>query len=130
MVNINSQKYINDKYPIDGVCERVGDLENKDKKRSEIIKLDISKGKIGNNTFGKNKILVGSLKLEGFTDLRKLIVSSHQITSLDVSDCQKLEELDCRGNQLNNLNVSGCSSLKKIDCSDNNLSELNLTTCS
>jgi len=69
------------------------------------------------------------LKLEGFTNLRKLIVSSHQLVELDVSGCKSLVELDCRSNELNNLKVNGCSNLKKFDCSNNNLSELDLSTC-
>src|SRR5207244_2262948 len=92
--------------------------------------LDIRKGKVGNNFFNNSKKLVGSLKLEGFTNLRTLIASSHQLIELDVSECKNLVELDCRSNELNNLNINGCSNLKKIDCSNNNnLNELDLSTC-
>jgi len=128
--NVNAQKWLDEKYPIDGVCKRDNDVENnKDKKREEITELDIRKGKIGNGFFRKNKNLVGSLKLKRFANLRKLIISSHQLISLDVSDCSNLEELDCRSNELTSLNVSSCSSLKKIDCSNSHLKELDLSTC-
>ncbi|KLL05389.1 MAG: hypothetical protein MRERV_1c065 [Mycoplasmataceae bacterium RV_VA103A] len=92
--------------------------------------LDLRKGKVGNGIFNKNKNLIEDLKLEGFTNLRKLIISSHQLISLDVSNCPSLEELDCRSNELTALNVTNCSNLKKIDCSNNPLWALDLSTCS
>src|SRR3954469_2976157 len=111
------------------MCQRDNDLENNGKTRKGITLLDIRKSKVGNGIFSKNKNLTEDLKLEGFTNLRKLIISSHQIINLDVSGCPKLEELDCRGNELDSLNVTGCSNLKKIDCSNNNIEELDLSTC-
>ena len=62
--------------------------------------------------------------------MRKLIISSHQLIELDISECENLVELDCRSNELNNLNANGCANLKKIDCSNNNLNGLDLSTCS
>jgi Leucine-rich repeat (LRR) protein len=129
MINVNAQEWLDEKYPANGTCQRGNDSENKNKTRKEIITLDIRKSKVGSLISGKK--LFGSLKLEGFANLRKLIVSSHQLIGLDVSDCPNLEELDCRSNEINNnnLNVSGCSNLKKIDCSNNNIEELDLGTC-
>ena len=129
MVNINAQEYINQKYPIEGVCKRDNDPENKGKKREEVTILDISQGKVGSNYFSDGKTLVGSLKLERFTNLRTLIVSSHQLISLDLSDCPNLEELNCQNNELTNLNVINCSNLKKINCSNNNIERLDLGAC-
>ncbi|RHZ36506.1 GTPase [endosymbiont GvMRE of Glomus versiforme] len=130
MVNINAQNWLNEKYPVDKACQRDGDSENKNKTRKEITHLDIRKGKVGSFLSGGDKSLVGSLKLEGFTSLRKLIVSSHQLIELDLSECKNLVELDCRSNELNNLNVNGCADLKRVDCSNNNIRELDLSTCS
>ncbi|CAG8690309.1 14263_t:CDS:2, partial [Ambispora leptoticha] len=113
----------------DGVCKRDSDLENKGKTREEITKLDISKGKIGNNYFKEGKNLVGSLRLEGFTNLRTLICFGHQLIGLDVSNCSNLENLDCRDNELNSLNTTGCLNLKTIDCSSNHIRELDLSAC-
>ncbi|RHZ35880.1 GTPase [endosymbiont GvMRE of Glomus versiforme] len=127
MVNKNAQDWLNEKYPINSACQRDNDSENKGKKREEITRLDIRKGKVG--WYLNEKTLVGSLKLEGFTNLRTLIVSSHQLIKLDVSNCPNLEELDCHFNELNNLNVNGCSNLEKINCSNNNLSGLSLDNC-
>src|SRR5687768_14361993 len=129
MVNENAQEWLNKKYPLNGTCQRENDPENKNKTRKEITHLDIRKGKIGSFLSGGDKNLVGSLKLERFTNLRTLIIFSHQLIELDVSECKNLVELDCRSNELNNLNVNGCANLKKLDCSNNNLSELDLTTC-
>ncbi|CAG8678663.1 5344_t:CDS:2, partial [Cetraspora pellucida] len=127
---VNSQEYINQKYPIDGACKSGSDKENKDKRREEIIELDLSKGKVGKGLFNNDgKTLTGSLKLERFTKLRKLIIISQQITELDVSKCENLTELDCQNNQIDILNVSGCSNLKIINCSNNHIKELDLNTC-
>lgn len=127
--NVNAQNWLDKKYPKGGVCKRGNDSENKGKTRAGITLLDIRKGKLGNGIFRKNKNLIESLVIRGFTNLRKLIISSHQLINLDVSDCPNLEELDCRSNELTSLNVSGCSNLKKIDCSNNPLRELDFSTC-
>ena len=118
MKNISSQEWLNEKYPENGVCQRNFDQKNKGKKREEITELDIGKGNIGKTFWGGegDKNLVGSLKLEGFTNLRKLVCSGHELISLDVSDCPNLEELDCQSNKLNNLNINGCYNLEKVNC--------------
>ncbi|CAG8626067.1 7916_t:CDS:2, partial [Ambispora leptoticha] len=75
--------------------------------------------------------LKGDLKLERFTNLRTLIISSHKLTSLNLSECKNLRELDCSNNDLNDLNISGCSKLKKINCIGNNfLEEIDISSCS
>ncbi|WP_147411020.1 GTPase [endosymbiont GvMRE of Glomus versiforme] len=112
---------------MNGNCKRGNDSENKGKRRAEITELDIRKGKVG--WYLNEKNLVGSLKLEGFTNLRTLIISSHQLIELDLSECKSLAELDCRSNELTSLNVNGCSNLKNIDCSNNNIRKLDLSTC-
>ncbi|CAG8481859.1 862_t:CDS:2 [Cetraspora pellucida] len=127
--NVNAQQYINEKYSINGVCKSSSDEENKGKRREEITELDLSKGKVGKGFFNDGKTLTGSLKLEGFTKLRKLIISSQQITELDVSECENLTELDCQNNQVDKLNVSNCSNLKKINCSNNHIKGLDLSFC-
>ncbi|WNE40463.1 MAG: hypothetical protein GBAus27B_000530 [Mycoplasmataceae bacterium] len=88
--NINAQEWLNEKYPIERACQRSGDSENKGKKRGYITKLDLSKGKLGKRFWKKegNVVLFGTLKLEEFTKLRKLIIFSHELTELDVNDCK------------------------------------------
>ncbi|CAG8712632.1 13989_t:CDS:1 [Cetraspora pellucida] len=134
MENHNAQDYINKKYPINGACNRSADSENKGKRREEITKLDISKGKAGGGEtiFGNSKLkkLYGNLKLEGFTNLRVFKIYSHQLTSLDVSTCRYLEELDCHDNELTSLNINGCINLKRINCSNNSgLNVININNC-
>ncbi|CAI2180980.1 6689_t:CDS:2 [Funneliformis geosporum] len=128
---VNAQEWLDKEYPINGTCQRISDSENRGKKRADITTLDISKGKVGHSAgnllFG-DKVLTSSLKLEGFTNLRVLIISSHQLISLDTSDCPNLEALDCQNNQLNILNINNCSSLEKINCSGNYIKKLGLNT--
>ncbi|CAI2194123.1 10200_t:CDS:2, partial [Funneliformis geosporum] len=112
-----------------GICERDNDLENKGKTRKGITLLDIRKGKVGNGIFNRSKNLIEDLKFEGFTNLRTLIISSHQLISLDVSECKNLEKLDCQNNKLTKLNVNNCHYLNEINCSSNPIRELNLSMC-
>ena len=59
-------------------------------------------------------------------DVTELAGAGNQLTSLDVSGCTTLAELDCQDNRLTSLNVSGCTALTKLDCSRNPLSSLDL----
>ena len=54
---------------------------------------------------------------------------SHQnrLTSLDVSSCKTLRELDCSENLLQSLDVSGCNTLSELNCSRNSLQSLDIT---
>ena len=60
-------------------------------------------------------------------DVTELAGAGNQLTSLDVSGCTTLAELDCQDNRLTSLNVSGCTALTKLDCSRNQLSSLDLS---
>ena len=95
-------------------------------RRNEVTELDISKGKVKKRN-GHERTLKGDLKLPGFTNLRTLICSSHELTSIDLSECQYLTNLDCHDNQLNNLQISNCSNLEKVDLSKNYLRDLDLS---
>jgi GTP-binding protein EngB required for normal cell division len=76
-----------------------------------------------------NEGLTGTMIFDGFTNLRTLKVTNHQLTELDLSDCQYLTELDCSNNQLNTLIINNCPRLEKLDCNHNYLAELNLNNC-
>ena len=65
--------------------------------------------------------LKGTLRLKGFTNLKRLNCSNNQLTSLDLSDCPNLIELDCSNNKFTNLNF-----LKLIE----KLEQLNISNCS
>lgn len=100
---VNAQKWLDKKYP--------------QNKRNEIDRLNIS-----------NKGLDGILKLEGFDNLKILTCSSNYLTSLDASDCSKLEEIRCNYNRLTDLNLGDCSQLKEFYCNDNYLKNLDFSS--
>ena len=52
-----------------------------------------------------------------------------RLTSLSVSGCTALTELDCSYNQLSSLNLSSCTALTKLKCDDNPLTSINLSGC-
>lgn len=69
----------------------------------------------------------------GCTELRELSLSwqvsanTHQsISTLDLSNCTKLETLNCSGNTLTALDVSKCPKLETLNCSNNSLTSLTL----
>ena len=55
------------------------------------------------------------------------ISHQNQLTSLDVSSCKTLRELDCSENLLQSLDVSGCKTLSELNCSRNSLQSLDIT---
>jgi GTP-binding protein EngB required for normal cell division len=114
MVNKNAQEWLDKKYLI--------------KERNKIAELDISQGKA--KEFFVKITLKDGLELLKFNNLKKLIISGHELTNLDVSGCPNLEELDCQNNQLTSLNIEGCANLKKINCSGNKIKKLDLSDCS
>ena len=51
-----------------------------------------------------------------------------KLTTLDVSNCPDLEELDCCANdKLTTLDISNCPDLEELDCSDCNLTTLDIS---
>ncbi|CAJ0842027.1 10718_t:CDS:2 [Entrophospora sp. SA101] len=78
----------------------------------------------------KEQPFVGSLKLEEFTNLVKLVCSRHKLTNLDLSKCPNLVKLDCEKNQLTELDLSNCQQLESLNCESNELIELILPNSS
>ena len=70
-----------------------------------------------------------SLDVSGCAALIELNCSGNKLTRLNASDCTGLKELDCFNNQLTNLNVSGCTALTLLHCSSNQLTSLNVSGC-
>ena len=68
-----------------------------------------------------------SLDVSGCTTLAELDCNNNQLTSLDVSGCTALTELSCRNNQLTSLNASGCTALTELFCNDNQLTSLDVS---
>src|SRR3954452_17516986 len=117
--NENAQEYINRNYP--------------KFTRKQITEIDI-----------RNKSLEGHLDLNDFINLRKLDCSNeriiptdistwdsyhfrNKITSLDVSNCWQLTDLNCSINRLNDLNIGKITKLTKLHCDSNNLSNLDVS---
>lgn len=59
--------------------------------------------------------------LEFFPKLRSLDCSNNQLTTLDVTKNDRLEELYCQNNQLTTLDLSGNVLLSSFDCSVNHI---------
>ena len=66
---------------------------------------------------------LGDLPLPELPSLTTLSFISG-VTSVDLSGCPELEELDCDNNLLESLDVSGCPALHRIDCSYNRIADL------
>ena len=68
------------------------------------------------------------LECNGFSMLNgEPIFHKNQLTSLDVSGCNTLKELDCSENLLQSLDVSSCNTLFWLNCYDNQLTALDVS---
>jgi len=122
---VQAQKWLDENYPQDGTCIRknelsgsgVNNIDNFGKRREEITKLYISNG----------KQMDGSLNLNGFVNLRELHCNNNKLTSLDLTNCEKLEVIDCCWSyQLTNLSLPKyCPNLTKLNLYANQLTDLN-----
>ncbi|CAI2188901.1 12744_t:CDS:2, partial [Funneliformis geosporum] len=92
-----------------------------------------------------NESLEGTLKIEGFNNLKtfssfpsnftklefnncpnltKIFCSDGKLTDLNITNCPQLTILQCGINQLTSLNVNGLSNLQEINCVNNKLTSL------
>lgn len=99
----NTQEWLDKTYP------------EKERKRLR-GSLDISERKL------KDQELKGRMKLEGFTNLKKLICSNQLLTYLFLDDCKNLVKLQCNNNKFPNLDFLGSANLT-------NLKELDISGC-
>lgn len=67
---------------------------------------------------------LSSLDVTNCKRLETISVRSGDITSLDVSNLPRLEELNCAQNKLTSLKISNCRNLRSLYCSNNMLEEL------
>ena len=63
-------------------------------------------------------------------DLEVLLCTDSALTSLDVSQNNKIEVLYCQGSQLESLVIGDMPDLDRLNCSDNHLTSLDLTGAS
>ena len=69
---------------------------------------------------------ITSLRI-GSSPLRILWCYDNSLSSLDLSACPTIENLDCAFNMLTSLDVSGLPNLSALMCHDNNLTELDVS---
>ena len=67
--------------------------------------------------------------IEIFAELTYLECANNQLTSLDVSNCSKLETLHCGNNLLTNIDVSNNLALTGFGCGNNQLTSLDVSKC-
>jgi len=66
------------------------------------------------------------IKIYG-NNILSLICVRNNLTSIDISHCPKIEELNCSMNQLTVLDIFNNNELRIIDCSENQLSSLDVS---
>lgn len=76
---------------------------------------------------GKDEVTLPE-KVDG-QPIRAVDLSFADITSLDVTACSELSQLDVMSNQLTELDVSRCPDLRHLNVSSNELAELDVTRC-
>ena len=79
--------------------------------------------------FWKGVGLKGDISFSAFTQLEGLKCSQGELTAIDVTGCQLLQELGCGSNQLTSLDVSNCPVLETLDCYGNQLTDLDISGC-
>ncbi|KLL04074.1 MAG: hypothetical protein MRERV_28c026 [Mycoplasmataceae bacterium RV_VA103A] len=113
---VEAQKWLDEKYPSKGGRKKVEEIYMNSPRRS----------------------IEGHLDLNDFVNLKKLVCSNNNLTSLNnnnltslnIKSCPDLEYLDCGSNSITDLDISGCPNITYLDCRKNKLSELDLSKCS
>ena len=94
---------MNEKFPING--------------RAEITEI--------NNAYGEE--LEGDLVIQDFPNLQKISFSNNKkITSLKVSNCPRVEEIDIYGNEISRIEINELTNLKHLICSSNQLKKIDV----
>ena len=71
-----------------------------------------------------------SIDLSKYTALTEVYISENRyLATINISSCQKLNDLWCSNNQLTSLDVSNCTNLVELSCSDNQLTSLDVSNC-
>lgn len=111
---VNAQEWLEKYYPKNGTCVRKWnngkEHEDYNKTRTQITSLDI-----------RRENLEDPLDLSDFTNLEKLDCLFNNLTSLNVSKCDKLKKLDCASNYLSQIPyLTNPEQLTSLDISYNN----------
>lgn len=76
-----------------------------------------------------------TIKLKGHNPVKEVmcnfdkIVGEMPITSLDLSQCKELVDLDCCGKKLAVINIDGCTKIQKLVCASSPITSLNTNQC-
>ena len=85
------------------------------------------KGKIVYDKESTYEVTAQTFAIEG--KLSQIYCYGCNITSIDLSQCPKLEGLGCQGNQLTSLDLTACKSLMLLFCESNPLKRLDVSPC-
>lgn len=73
--------------------------------------------------------LNGRINLSGCKALVSIRCSKNKISSLDLSDCPLLTEIDCTNSGLEEIKLDGCLSLQHLSLPYNNLKSIDIAWC-
>lgn len=91
------------------------------------ITLNGLKGKVVYDQESTYEVTAQTFTIEG--KLSQIYCYGCNITSIDLSQCPKLEGLGCQGNQLTALDLTACKSLMQLFCESNPLKRLDVSPC-
>lgn len=79
----------------------------------------------------RNNGLTGAMDLKGLLALEGFVCDKNQVTSIDLSGCYNLRNVNCHNNpNLTSVDVSNCLLLYEVWCNDNeSLTQLNVSGC-
>ncbi len=72
---------------------------------------------------------VTSIDISNCPELNELNLSGNELTELDLSGYEALHDVNCQDNQLTSINVDGCMGLELLQCDNNQLTELDVSDC-
>lgn len=72
---------------------------------------------------------ITAMDLHGLNQLVLLNCYNNRLTSLNVSECTSITDLDCSANRFTNLDVSNLTNLVTLHCEYNLINNLNFTNC-
>jgi uncharacterized protein YjdB len=73
--------------------------------------------------------LLTSLDLSNCTELENLDSSCKKLESLDISKCTKLKYLECASSKIKELNTANCSKLETVNIFNSKVQSLDLSKC-
>ncbi len=72
-------------------------------------------------------ITANKIEIKLHTSKKSIYREDEDILEIDLTGCDKLEELFCYRNNLTSLDVSMCTNLRALVCQENNIKHLDLS---